>query len=71
MGLDNFRAYKKGVAVSVRGRNCPALVVEALRGLVGRIDAASMRAMNLAVDRDGRAPADVAAAFAEGLSPGP
>jgi osmoprotectant transport system permease protein len=38
-------------------------VVEALRGLVGRIDAAAMRGMNLAVDGEGRSPAEVAAGF--------
>jgi osmoprotectant transport system permease protein len=38
-------------------------VIEALRGLVGTIDAATMRAMNLAVDEQGEAPATVAAQF--------
>jgi osmoprotectant transport system permease protein len=38
-------------------------VIAALAGLVGRIDAASMRRMNLAVDRDGRLPAEVARDF--------
>jgi osmoprotectant transport system permease protein len=35
----------------------------ALRALAGSIDAAAMRRMNLAVDRDGRSPAEVAEAF--------
>jgi glycine betaine/choline ABC-type transport system substrate-binding protein len=35
----------------------------ALAGLAGRIDAAAMRRMNLAVDGGGRAPADVAREF--------
>ena len=38
-------------------------VVEALRGLVGSIDAGAMRGMNLAVDGEGRSPAEVAADF--------
>lgn len=38
-------------------------VVEALRGLVGAIDADAMRRMNLAVDGEGRSPAEVAAGF--------
>jgi osmoprotectant transport system permease protein len=44
-------------------------VVTALERLVGTIDAPAMRGMNLAVDRDGNAPAAVAAAFLERLSP--
>jgi osmoprotectant transport system substrate-binding protein/osmoprotectant transport system permease protein len=43
-------------------RERPA-VVAALRGLVGTIDAATMRRMNLAVDAGGRSPADVAREF--------
>jgi osmoprotectant transport system permease protein len=43
-------------------------VVEALHGLVGRIDAAAMRSMNLAVDREGRSPAEVAAGFLADLA---
>ncbi len=38
-------------------------VVAALAGLTGQIDAETMRRMNLAVDRDGRAPAEVARDF--------
>lgn len=37
--------------------------VEALRGLLGRIDAAAMRRMNAAVDAAGRTPEEVAAEF--------
>jgi len=37
-------------------------VIAALGGLVGAIDASAMQRMNLAVDRDGRAPAEVARA---------
>lgn len=42
-------------------------IVEALRRLAGTIDAARMRTMNLAVDRDGVGPAAVAAEFLRGL----
>ena len=42
-------------------------VVAALEGLVGSIDADAMRRMNLAVDQDGRSPADVAREFLNGL----
>jgi osmoprotectant transport system permease protein len=38
-------------------------LVQALSALAGRIDAATMRRMNLAVDRDGRSPGDVARDF--------
>ena len=38
-------------------------VLEALRGLAGSIDAATMRRMNHAVDAGGRTPAEVAEAF--------
>lgn len=41
-------------------------VVRALEPLVGAIDAAAMRRMNLAVDADGRSPAEVAEAFLAG-----
>jgi osmoprotectant transport system permease protein len=37
--------------------------IEALRELTGTIDAAEMRRMNLAVDRQGRSPAEIAADF--------
>lgn len=46
-------------------------VLEALAPLVGAIDAARMQRMNLAVDRDGRSSADVAAEFLEGLPTNP
>ena len=42
-------------------------VTAALNALIGRIDAESMRRMNLAVDRDGRLPAEVARNFLDGL----
>jgi osmoprotectant transport system substrate-binding protein/osmoprotectant transport system permease protein len=42
-------------------------VMAALRGLVRTIDAAAMRRMNLAVDRDARAPAEVAREFLAAL----
>jgi osmoprotectant transport system permease protein len=41
-------------------------VVEALRGLVGTIDAQAMQRMNLAVDRDGRLPRNVALDWLDG-----
>jgi len=41
--------------------------IEALRGLIGRIDAAAMRRMNLAVDRGGDSPATVASQFLDRL----
>ncbi len=42
-------------------------LIEVLRVLVGSIDEVRMQRMNLAVDRDGREPADVARAFLEQL----
>jgi len=39
----------------------------AVAALAGSIDAAAMRRMNLAVDRDGLAPAEVARRFVEEL----
>lgn len=39
--------------------------VEALRGLAGRLDEATMQRLNLAVDRDKRGPAEVAREFLE------
>lgn len=45
-------------------------VVAALRGLAGRVDEAAMQRMNLAVDRDGRSPADVAMEFLAGQRAG-
>ncbi len=42
----------------------------AVAALAGTIDAAAMRRMNLAVDRDGRAPAEVARRFVDALAAG-
>ena len=44
--------------------------VAAVAGLAGAIDAAAMRRMNLAVDRDERSPAEVARNFVDGLAAG-
>jgi osmoprotectant transport system permease protein len=46
-------------------------VVAALAALDGTIDAAAMRGMNLAVDRDGASPREVARGFLEGLASAP
>jgi osmoprotectant transport system permease protein len=69
--------YDAVVLASARmARDAPE-VVAALRRLQGTIDASDMRRMNMLVDREGRAPAAVAAAFVDGLdtdraaSPGP
>jgi osmoprotectant transport system permease protein len=59
-------------AVILAGPQVPETLPEvlpALRELVGSIDAAAMRRMNLAVDRDGRSPAEVARVFLEARSP--
>jgi osmoprotectant transport system permease protein len=45
-------------------------VLEALAPLAGAIDARAMQRMNLAVDRDGRSPAEVAREFLATLPPG-
>jgi glycine betaine/choline ABC-type transport system substrate-binding protein len=45
--------------------------VAALAALDGTIDAAAMRGMNLAVDRDGASPREVARGFLEGLASAP
>jgi osmoprotectant transport system permease protein len=45
-------------------------VIEALRGLGGRLDAEHMRSMNLSVDGEGRSPSAVADAFLDRLAPG-
>jgi osmoprotectant transport system permease protein len=53
-------------AVVLAGPRVPAEIPEALdalAGLAGAVDARAMRRMNLAVDRDGRAPAEVAREF--------
>jgi osmoprotectant transport system permease protein len=44
-------------------------VIDALRALVGSIDAAAMRRMNLAVDRDGQLPIDVAREWLDAKTP--
>jgi osmoprotectant transport system permease protein len=44
-------------------------VVSALQALAGTIDAATMRQMNLAVDRDGDPPSVVARRFLESAAP--
>jgi osmoprotectant transport system permease protein len=46
-------------------------VVAALRELEGAIDESTMQQLNLAVDRDGRAPADVAREFLDSLGDAP
>ena len=51
------------------GRDHPE-VLAALASLDGAIDAAAMRTMNLAVDRDRRTPATVAAEFLSRLGGG-
>jgi osmoprotectant transport system permease protein len=56
-------AYDAIVLGSARLLREAPRAVAALRELAGAIDAAAMRRMNLAVDRDGRAPAEVAEAF--------
>jgi osmoprotectant transport system permease protein len=48
-------------------RDAPT-VVEALQKLVGHVDEAAMRQMNLSVDRDGRSPKDVAGEFLRKLT---
>jgi osmoprotectant transport system permease protein len=45
-------------------------VIDALRGLVNRIPASTMRTLNLAVDRDGRAPREVAQEFLDRMQEG-
>jgi osmoprotectant transport system permease protein len=54
------------VARSERLDRDPALR-EALAGLAGRVDAAAMRRMNLAVDGEHRSPADVARGFLDAV----
>ncbi|MDP6558916.1 MAG: glycine betaine ABC transporter substrate-binding protein [Candidatus Binatia bacterium] len=55
--------YDAVILVSPNLRRKHPDVVETLRRLVGTIDADHMRRMNLAVDDQGRSPADVAAEF--------
>jgi osmoprotectant transport system permease protein len=59
--------YAAIVLVSPQAARAMPEVVEALEGVVGSIDADAMRRMNLAVDRDGRLPAEVAREFLDGL----
>jgi osmoprotectant transport system permease protein len=62
--------YDAVVLVSPRLARERPEVVDALRGLSATIDEASMQRMNLAVDRDGRAPAAVAQEFLDALDAG-
>jgi osmoprotectant transport system permease protein len=62
--------YDAIVLVSPRLARERPEVVNALRGLAGTIDEARMQRMNLAVDRDGRAPAAVAAELLDDLEGG-
>jgi len=55
--------YDAIVLVGARLADEQPEVVAALAGLAGSIDAERMRRMNLAVDRDGRSPAEVAREF--------
>jgi osmoprotectant transport system permease protein len=55
--------YDALVLVGPRAAREQPQLLAALAGLAGAIDAASMRRMNLAVDRDGRSPAEVAREF--------
>jgi osmoprotectant transport system permease protein len=63
--------YDAIILVSDRLRIENPKVVEALADLVGTIDAAQMRDMNLAVNREGRTPAAVAADWLSVLPPAP
>jgi len=63
--------YDAIILVSDRLRIENPKVVEALAELVGTIDAAQMRDMNLAVNREGRTPAAVAADWLSVLPPLP
>ena len=55
--------YDALVLVGPRVASEQPQVLAALASLAGTLDAAQMRRMNLAVDRDGRSPADVAQEF--------
>ena len=55
--------YDAIVLVGARLASEQPQAVAALAGLAGAIDAERMRRMNLAVDRDGRSPAEVAREF--------
>ena len=59
-------SYDAVVLVSARLAARAPEVVTALRALDGAIDAGAMRRMNLAVDRDGRTPREVAREFLAG-----
>ena len=67
---DDRRYFPPYDAVVVSRADREAEIGAALRGLAGRIDAAAMRRMNLAVDGGHRAPADVAREFLEGTNEG-
>jgi len=58
-----FPPYDAVPVVNTASLAAHAGLADALAALAGRIDAAAMRRMNLAVDRDHRAPAEVARAF--------
>ncbi len=60
--------YDAVILVNARIQRDLPQVAEALRALVGRIDAAEMRRMNLAVDEAGESPAAVARDFLARLS---
>ena len=60
--------YDALVLVGPRVASEQPQVLAALASLAGTLDAAQMRHMNLAVDRDGRSPADVAQEFLRTLS---
>jgi osmoprotectant transport system permease protein len=59
--------YDAIVLVGPRLRSEAPAAFAAVAALAGSIDAPAMRRMNLAVDRDGMAPAEVARRFLEGL----
>jgi osmoprotectant transport system permease protein len=60
--------YDAMVLVGARLRAEAPEAVAAVAALGGSIDAAAMQRMNLAVDRDGRSPAEVARGFVEALA---
>jgi osmoprotectant transport system permease protein len=63
---DDRRAIPPYDAVVLVRRGLSDDATAALAGLAGRIDAGAMREMNLAVDRDGRTPREVAREFLDG-----
>src|SRR5512134_2673135 len=60
--------YDAVVLVGPRLRAEAPEAIAAVAALAGSIDAAAMRRMNLAVDRDGAAPAEVARRFVAALA---